>query len=729
VAGDPEYPRSHPEPPVCRHCELPLAVLDGEDGGDSGFCCFGCRIAFGLARPATSSGDVGPPTTLVLRLGLGIFFALNIMAFSGVFYSREIFAEEAARAAPYGPLQGLLAYLLMLLASGVVVTLAFPLLGEALGELRGRRYGADHLIVIGVFAAYALSAIHVVHGRGSLYFDTVAVVLVVVTLGRLLEATAKRRAAQSVGSAIAELPRRIVVRRAGEDIDVDRADVAIGDTVRARAGETIGVDGVVVDGEGFVDESSLRGESRPRAARSGDSVLAGTTSLDGTLWVQARALGPDTAVAQVRALLARSRGTRPAIQRVADRIAGAFVPFVIVLALVVFGWHARGGDTERGLFDALSVLLISCPCSLGLAAPLSTWTALRRAANAGVLVDSAETLEKASRVRQIFFDKTGTLTEPQARLSAIETACGVDRDEALAIAASLEAESSHPFARAFLDAWRGRGALLRAGSPRTLPGIGIEGDVAGRRLRIGGPRLVAAGAIAGDPLFLSATDRAETAVYLADEERILARFRVDERLRPEAEPALRALLALGIESRILSGDRAAAAANIASALGVPFNAELLPADKVAHLRAVRERGAAAGSVGVVGDGINDAPVLAAADIGIAMGSATDLARQAGNVHLVADRLDRLPDFFADARAAVRRVRWSLAWAFAYNTIGIALAAAGRLTPVFAAGAMAASSVAIVVFSQRTGAKEASPAKPRAERSRAEAASVSESTVA
>jgi heavy metal translocating P-type ATPase len=617
----------------------------------------------------------------------------------------------------------------MLFATVVVVTLGFPLLEEAAGELRRRRLGADHLIVVGVGAAYALSVIHVVRGGGSLYFDTVAVVLVVVTLGRLLEATAKRRAAHSVGSALAELPARVVVRRAGEEIGLDRADVAIGDTVRARAGETIGVDGVVVEGEGFVDESSLRGESRPRAARAGDSVLAGTMSLDGTFWVEARALGPDTAVAQVRALLARSRATRPAIQRVADRIAGAFVPFVIVLAIVVFSWHASSGEPERGLFDALSVLLISCPCSLGLAAPLSTWTALRRAATAGVLVDSAETLEKASCVRQIFFDKTGTLTEPRPRLSAIETAPGVDRDEALAIAASLEAESSHPFARAFLDAWRGRRALLRAGSPRTLPGIGIEGEVAGRRLRIGGPRLAAVSSIAEDPLFLSGTDEAQTVVYLADEERILARFRVEERLRPEAEPALRALLGLGIQSRILSGDRAAAAANIASALGVPFDAELLPADKVAQLRAVRERGAAAGSVGVVGDGINDAPVLAAADIGIAMGSATDLARQAGNVHLVADRLDRLPEFFADARAAVRRVRWSLAWAFAYNAIGISLAAAGRLTPVFAAGAMAASSVAIVVFSQRTRGAEALPANTHVESPPAEAVSAPKRTAA
>ena len=725
MAGDAAYPPSPPGAPVCEHCELPLPAGGGADGGAPAFCCLGCRIAYGLARPATSDGDVAPPTTLVLRLGLGIFFALNIMAFSGVFYSRELFAADA----PYGPLQGLLAYLLMLLASGVLVTLGFPLLGEALGELRVRRYGADHLIVIGVGAAYALSVIHVVRGTGSLYFDTVAVVLVVVTLGRLLEATAKRRAAHSVGSALAELPRRLVVRRAGEEIEVGHADVSIGDTVRARAGETIGVDGVVVEGEGFVDESSLRGESRPRTARSGDTVLAGTASLDGTLWVRARALGPDTAVAQVRALLARSRGTRPAIQRVADRIAGAFVPFVIVLAIVVFGWHARSGETERGLFDALSVLLISCPCSLGLAAPLAIWTALRRAATAGVLVDSAETLEKASRVRQIFFDKTGTLTEPRPRLSAIETARGVDRDEALAIAASLEAESPHPFARAFLDASRGRGALCRAGSPRTLPGIGIEGDVAGRRLRIGGPRLVATSALAADPLFVSGTEEAETVVYLADEERILARFRIEERLRPEAEPAIRSLRGLGIESRILSGDRTVSAAKIASALGVRFDAELLPADKLAHVRAVRERGVAVGPVGVVGDGINDAPVLAAADIGIAMGSATDLARQAGNVHLVADRLDRLPGFFADARGAVRRVRWSLAWAFAYNAIGIALAASGRLTPVFAAGAMAASSVAIVVFSQRPGGTEATAASSHGDSSRAAAVSVPEGTAA
>jgi heavy metal translocating P-type ATPase len=710
VAGDAAYPLPCPGAPVCRHCELPLSPRGGAAEGEPAFCCFGCRIAFGLARPAESGGDVAPPTTLMLRLGIGIFFAMNIMAFSGVFYSREVFGDGAGAA--YGALPALLAYLLMLLASVVVVTLGFPLLGEASGELRSGRLGADHLIVIGVGAAYVLSVIHVVRGAGSLYFDTVAVVLVVVTLGRLLEAAAKRRATRSVGDALAELPRRLVVRRGGRETEIDGGDVAIGDVVRARAGETIGADGAVVEGEGFVDESNLRGESRPRAACPGDTVLAGTRSLDGTLWVEARAIGPEMAVTQVRMLLARSRATRPAIQRVADRIAGAFVPLVVVLALGVLGWHARNGEAERGLFDALSILLISCPCSLGLAAPLSIWTALRRAAIAGVLVDSAETLEKASGVRRIFFDKTGTLTEPRPRLASIEVASGIDRDGALAIAASLESESSHPFARAFLDAWHG--PLARASAPRTLPGVGIEGVVAGRRMAIGGARLVDSGALVDDPLFASAPDAADTVVYLTDALRILARFRIEERLRPEAERAVRELRELGIAATILTGDRIAAAAKVAAVLGVTFDAELLPSEKVARLRASRGRGAAAGSVAVVGDGINDAPMLGAADVGIAMGSATDLARQAGNVHLVADRLDRLPIFFADARAAIRRVRWSLGWAFAYNAIGIALAATGRLTPIFAATAMAASSVITIALSQRSGEPDAPPGSEQPE---------------
>jgi len=644
---------------------------------------------------------------LVLRLGLGIFLAINIMVFSWVFYSGELFGAVAAPGEPYRPLFGLFAYLLMFLCSVVVVALGFPLAGDALDRLRAPagdgprlrgRIDANVLICIGVGAAFALSAIHTVRGQGSLYYDTAAMVLVIVTLGQYLEAGAKRRAAGAAGALLGSVPRRAWVRRGGETLEIDAAELNPGDAVRLRAGESAVVDGVVTEGSSRVDESSMTGESHPREVHEGDRLLAGSVNLDGALWVRAESVGKRTTLARVEQMLEEARARQPAIQRAADRASAFFVPGVVLVALGVFGVHSLRGAPTYGLFTALSVLLISCPCALGLAAPLATWNGLRQAARRGIVIESAATLERAARVGCVFLDKTGTLTGRRLRLARIEPAPGVSERQALEWSSGLELTSIHPIAEALVDQARKRGATpSEVTGGTTLPGLGLEGRIDGRLLRLGSRRLIAScGIDAGGGDECEET----TSVYLADETRLLARFELEELLRADAADALGALARLGVKTKVLTGDRAGPARRLAEALDVEVESDLLPGDKLARLESAR---AAGNVVAMVGDGINDAPVLAAADVGIAMGSAADLARQAGNVHLIADRVDRVPLMLSVSRHTMRRIRLNLTWAFGYNTIGITLAALGLLTPVFAASAMFFSSLIVVALSRGAGA--------------------------
>jgi len=706
-----------PTAPACTHCDLPVPVGRRRDAGaSSAFCCFGCRFAHELARPAAGpEGAAGLPNTLVLRLGLGIFMALNIMVFNWAFYSREVFSSASADGA-HEPLAGLFAYLLMFLCTVVVAALGFPLARDALQNTFApgagspySRVDANLLICIGVGAAYLLSVIRTVQGRGSLYFDTAATVLVIVTLGLYIEAGARRRAATAARELVGELPRAVAVRRDGRTVEVGVAEILVGDEVGIRAGESVVVDGPLIEGSSRVNESSLTGESQPRPVKAGDRVLAGTVNLDGQLWQRAEAVGPERILARVESLLERARQQQPPIQRTVDRVAAAFVPFVVLLALGAFGWQAWQGSATDGLFRALAVLLVSCPCALGLAAPLATWNALRRAARHGILVDSATSLERASRIRLLYFDKTGTLTEPRLGLSAIDTVPGTTVEQALRIAAALEATTLHPVAASLIDAAR----LRRIEAPEatnatTLPGIGVAGEVDGKAYRLGSARLLehGGGDVAMPPtLAVEDDDSAQSMdVYLTEGGRALARFRLTEVLREEAVAAIDALRDMGVASAVLTGDRPEAARKLAELLRIEVEGGLLPQDKLRRLEEARARHPEA-AVGMVGDGINDAPVLAAADVGMAMGSAADLARQAGNVHLIADSLARVPLLLAIARHALRRVRLNLAFAFGYNSVAITLAVFGLLNPIFAAAAMVLSSLTVGAISRGAGRVE------------------------
>ncbi|MCB1036241.1 MAG: HAD-IC family P-type ATPase, partial [Acidobacteria bacterium] len=476
----------------CAHCSLPIPGSDDHQQGLASFCCFGCRFAHQIALPGLEAENEGsPPSTLLLRLGLGIFLAMNIMAINGVFYSRELFGAAAQAGAAYSSLTELFAYLAFFLATAVLALLGIPLLGALLrplsdagGREKGRwRVGTGHLILLGAFSAYALSAYNTFRGSGSLYFDTAAMVLVAVTVGSFLEGRAKLRAARSATQLHHGLPDSVLIRSAGSVTETRLEDLEVGDQVRVLPGETIPVDGWVVEGASRVNESSFTGEARSRTVEAGSRLLAGTANLEGQLWVRTERVGVDTVLSQTERSLEEARARQPSIQRLADRVAGVFAPAVVVLALGVFSWQAAGSHPDEGLLRGLAVLLISCPCALGLAAPLASWNALKRAATLGILIDSSVTLERAAVVDRLFFDKTGTLTEPELDLSGVATAPGVEPDQALQWAARLEAASPHPIARAFLrkapgaEHDRRTSALVPASESRVVPGRGVEGRV------------------------------------------------------------------------------------------------------------------------------------------------------------------------------------------------------------------------------------------------------------
>lgn len=712
----------------CTHCGLPVPANRRAGEGGVHFCCFGCHFAYELARPGSGSGD-SVRQTLLLRLGVGIFCAMNVMLFSYLFYSQEFFGQPVLANSGgggggggeivHGQWGSLIAYLVMFLATVVVATLGVPILADAWGNtfragehgklpgktpgklpgrLPGRLPGVDAnlLIMIGVFSAYVLSAVNTLRGRGSLYFDTASMILVLVTLGHYLDSLAKLRATSSANDLLAMLPESVNVWRDGQWRQVASGSVVVGERVRVRPGEVLPVDGEVREGVGHVDESSLTGESVPRAVGVGEVVLAGSHSLDGELIVATQRAGEGRVIEQARQLLIHARSRRAQIQTLADRVATLFVPGVVLLAIAVFGYHALHAHTVRGLFDALSVLLISCPCALGLAAPLATWNTLHRAAQKGVLIDSPLTLERSAALKSVYFDKTGTLTQPRPVLNRVDPV--IDEARAIRIAATLETSSTHPIAAALGDAARAHSLTLdQPHNAMVIPGLGITATVEGQTYWLGGEKLVTQRGLDAKTLMPDNPDPGMR-IYLMDEARLLARFVLGEKLRPESAPAVRALQQIHLKVGVLSGDAPAHVRVICASLNIEGWGGLLPGDKVEHVRQSERNGPAA----FVGDGINDAPVLAAASVGFAVSSASELARSAGHVRLLTDRLDRVPTTIAMARHCVRRIRFNLLWAFGYNTLGITLAVLGWMNPIFAASAMFVSSAVIVWSSSGAG---------------------------
>jgi len=569
--------------------------------------------------------------------------------------------------------------------------------------LKARTGNMDLLVALGTSAAYGLSLYQLLrHGAHAhqLYFEAAAVVITLVLLGKWLEARAKRQTTAAIRALNALRPETARVRRGDHEIELPIEQIAIEDLVVVRPGERIPVDGEIVNGASHVDESLITGESLPVAKHVGDRVIGGAVNAEGALVVRTRAVGAESALARIVRLVESAQAKKAPIQRLVDRVSAVFVPIVVGIALAtVFGWGFATGDWERAILNAVAVLVIACPCALGLATPAAIMAGTGIAARHGILIKDAEALEVAHAVTAVAFDKTGTLTEGRPRLVAIEP-FGIDRNTLLQLAASVQTGSEHPLAKATIEAARAQ--RLPLATPQDLQAIagkGLRARVDGEMLHLGSTRLMQERGVNMAPLAASADalrTEGRTVSWLARGEApatLLGLLAFGDTIKPGARAAVAALHARGIKTILITGDNAGSARAVANALDIDdVRAEVLPADKaqaVADLKRMHAK------VAMVGDGINDAPALAAADVGIAMSSGTDVAMHAAGVTLMRGDPALVDAAIGISRRTYSKIRQNLFWAFLYNLLGIPLAALGFLSPVIAGAAMAFSSVSVV----------------------------------
>jgi len=540
----------------------------------------------------------------------------------------------------------------------------------------------DLLVAIGTSAAYGLSLyLWWRHGsHAELYFESSAVIITLVLLGKFLEQRAKQQTTATIRALEKLRPLRAQVLRQGAWTDVALADVREGDEVRVLAGETIPVDGVILEGSTHVDESLLTGESRLLARTVGEKVIGGAINADGLIQVEVSAVGTETMLSRVIRLVEEAQGEKAPIQRIVDKVSAVFVPVVLVVALAtLLLWGFMDGDWELALLHAASVLVIACPCALGLATPTALMVGTGMAARQGILIKNAEALETAHGLKVIAFDKTGTLTmgHPTIKEAVLvgETAL------VWALLRGLQEGTTHPLARVVVQKAKELGvAAATITGIKVLPGLGIEGVFDGKKLLLGSARLM--------PQKLP-----EGFSYLLMDGAIIATLSFTDAIRPEAPAALRELKELGIRTLMLSGDAQKTAEEVAKGLGIDdVRAGMLPGEKAVEIKRLSQLGV---HIAMVGDGINDAPALAAADVGIAMGSGTDVAMEAASITLMRSDLRLIPMAIDISRRTYSKIRQNLFWAFAYNVIGIPLAAMGELSPMMAGAAMALSSVSVI----------------------------------
>ena len=585
----------------------------------------------------------------------------------------------------------------MLVSIPVALYSGWPFYQGAWLALRARSISMDVPVSLGIVLAFVASVWNALTGHGEVYFDSVTMFVFFLGLGRYIEMIARHRAG-SVADALARLAPMTARRvRDGVTEDVRAVEIAVGDELVVRSGEVFAADGVVVEGEGRVDESMLTGESNAIAKPPGAPVQQGTHNLAAPLRVRVTAVAGDTVLSGIVALLERAQAERPRLARAADRAAAWFLGRILVGAAIVFAvwWFV---DPSRAFSATLAVLVVTCPCALSLATPTALAAATAALARRGVLVAHTDSIETLSKATHVLWDKTGTLTRGLVRVEDVRTIRDIRVADALALAASLEQLSEHPIARAFAASGA---ASLRASEVEVHPGRGLEGVVDGQRLRIGTSSFVAAlggAATTVDSGSRDAADSSVSHVYLGDAQGLIAEFRLSDPLRSEARECITGLAALGLPSEIVSGDESTAVARIAERCGIAtHSARLAPRDKLERLKTLQVAGEV---VVAVGDGINDAPLLRGADVAVAMGRGSALAQTSADLILVRDSLEDLPRAVELARRTQRVIRQNLAWAIAYNVAALPLAALGFVPPWLAAIGMSLSSVVVVLNAMR-----------------------------
>ena len=563
----------------------------------------------------------------------------------------------------------------------------------------------DVLVALGTGSAYVLSVVNTFFARGPVYYEAAAVVITLVLLGKNLEHGAKGRASEAIRKLASLTPRTATIVWGEIEKAVPVEQVMPGDIVIVRPGERVPVDGEIIEGYTSIDESMLTGESIPRDKSAGDSAVGGTVNQHGMFKMRATHVGADTALAQIVRLVEEAQGSKAPIQRLADVVASYFVPAVLAIAAVTFaGWYLAGLGVAHALVNATSVLVVACPCALGLATPTGIMVATGRGAELGMLIRGGEHLERLSRIDAVILDKTGTLTRGKPSVVDSRVFSSFGPGEALRLAAAAERASEHPLGRAIVEEAELQGLDVPMPTDfRSMPGRGITAQVDGHQVAVGTLRFLSdLGIDVADDVVRALEhmeEKGETGVVQAVDGTGVAAYGIADQLRPESAGVIAELFGLGLEVHMITGDNARTATAIARQVGIPDGnvmAEVLPDGKADQVESMKRHGL---NVAMVGDGINDAPALATADVGIAMSAGTDIAMEAAGITIVGD-LYRLPDAIRLSRATFSIIKQNLFWAFIYNTVGIPLAALGIMPPVFAGAAMAASSVSVVSNSLR-----------------------------
>ncbi|MBI3574436.1 MAG: copper-translocating P-type ATPase, partial [Gammaproteobacteria bacterium] len=578
----------------------------------------------------------------------------------------------------------------------------------AWNALRTRSINMDFLIALGTSVAYFYSVaviffpevLPVKVEEREVYFEVSAVIIAFVLLGKYMEELIKKRSSAAVRKLMDLKPATAHVIRDGQEMEIPAESVMVGETVVVKPGEKIPTDGEVIEGASSVDESMLTGESMPVEKRPGAPMIGGTLNRTGLLRFKATRVGAETALAQIIKLVEEAQASSAPIQRIADQVTGYFVPAVVITAFVAFGGWWLAGNFPQGLLAFIAVLIIACPCALGIATPAALMVGVGKGAEAGILIRGGEVLERARSLTSVVFDKTGTLTRGEPNVTDTLPFAGFDETAILRIAATVESGSEHPLGEAIVRAAKHRElALPKVDSFEAIPGHGIRGKVEGRTVMLGNRRLFRREGIdtaVAEQDMVRLEGEGKTAMLVGSDGNLAGVIAVADTLKPEAKEAIAALRQERIEVILLTGDNQLTANAIARELGIEkVIAEVLPADKARVIQDLQKQGKV---VAMVGDGVNDAPALAAADIGIAIGSGSDVAKETGGIILVRDDVREVVASIRLSRMTLAKVKQNLFWAFIYNSIGIPIAAFGFLNPIIAAAAMALSSLSVIVNS-------------------------------
>lgn len=739
------------EPGTCSWCGLPVATgwflsrpsvesSTLQDAGsaskapssnapapDEEFCCFGCRFA---AQVTQDRGESGQVQWTLTRLGIAIFFTMNVMVFTMALWSQDVYDVDRSQSL-VASLSELFRWLCFVSATPVLFLLGVPIAVAAIAELSRGRITTDLLVVVGVVAAFVYSVVALLQGSGHIYFEVPSMVLVLITLGRWLEASGKLHTGELLDSLERVIPETSRLLLTSGEVETPTASLKTGDRILVPAGERIPADGILEDGCGSIqqthsefdeststvsiDQQILTGESDPVTRQAGDDVLSGTVPVDTSIVVRVTRPAHEGTLTLILDAVRKARSERGRFQKAADLAASWFVPFVAIVAASVFAGNVVAGSLEDAVLGSLAVTLIACPCALGLATSVAVWTAMRKAAERGVLFRNGEVLERLSAIKAVRFDKTGTLTTGQPCVSDFVCRDESSHDLVASVAEFMSRESTHSFSRAIVACLyqTGNENLERPSirNVRTVSGFGLEAtfekasgeheQAKASKAWLGSRRFLESRGCELPSRLQQAVDAAEEAarsvVLIGWDHQVQGVFTLQEDVRDEAAWSLDACRDLSLDLEILSGDLPVHAARLGSQLGVRATGELLPEDKLAALKSAQKK---FGPVLMVGDGMNDSPALAGADVAASLGSGADLSRDAAGVCLLRDDLSCVPWMIALARQTRRVIRQNLFWAFGYNTVGMALAATGLLNPVAAAAVMFGSSAFVLWNSRR-----------------------------